>query len=60
MAINATQFNNAYTQTTGQIPAAKVFNYSTINSTANGSLTYAQYIDKISKVQICENSYNSA
>lgn len=60
MAINQQQFSNAYTQTTGQIPAATVFNYSTINSTAYGSLTYAQYIDKISKVQICENSYNSA
>ena len=60
MAINQSQFSNAFTQTTGTIPAATVFNYSKINSTAFGSLTYAQYIDKISKVQICENSYNSA
>ena len=60
MGINSNQFSNAYTQTIGQIPAATVFNYSTISSTAYGNLTYAQYIDKITKVQICENSYNSA
>ena len=60
MAINQNQWTNSYVQQNGQINVAELFNYSGLASYNGQSLSYAQFIQKITNTQLVYNPYERA